>query len=310
MLRPATRLLCGHFMRVSLACLLLLLTLLARAAASSNSVFAVGSLGAEDPHACGAGEVGLVDGATAKWIAGSCIAASDWAGDAETATAIEAGVVVVYVNPGLGADTHLYTVDFSARNVSKVLVGGDQGELRCASVAGRPSCFGVSPGDDDDVTQLIEVDAVTGDSSPVLNLTSYEGFSVGGSVVDPINMRYHFIAVGEPHLRAIPTAPVSVPPRPRPTAMRRRCRRAARCSPPPSDRSAAAAEPSDQWLVTIDLKRMTIIAEAPLSRNFMGPLSVSEAHVRLFVRPRLRTFVCRLSIRRVTPGAGSGHVQC
>jgi hypothetical protein len=188
--------------------------------------------------------------------------------------------VVVYVNPGLGADTHFYVVDFKAKNVSKVLIGGDQGELRCVNVAGRPKCFGVSPGDDDDATQLIEVDGATGDSSPVLNLTSYEGFSVGGSVIDPINMRYHFIAVGKPHLRAISAAASSDSVQPRPMALRRRCKRRARCSPPLSDPSAAGPEPSDQWLVTIDLKHMAIIAEAPLSRNFMGPLSVSDAHVR------------------------------
>ena len=54
----------------------------------------------------------------------------------------------------------------------------------------------------------------------------------------------------------------------------RRCRRA-EC-PPLS--SSLGALPSDQWLVTVDLTRMTIVAEAPLDRDFMGPLSVSLAH--------------------------------
>jgi hypothetical protein len=263
-----------------------LVLFLVRATASSH-VFSVGSASSEDPNACGPHSVGLVDGDTAKWVAGSCIQADEWADDAETATALESEVVVVYVNPGLGADTHFYFVDFASKNVSKVLIGGDQGELRCVGTAGKLLCYGISPGDGDDATQLIQVNARTGDSKPVLNLTDYEGFSVGGSVIDPINMFYHFIAVGEPHLLAPPAARADLPSAASlswPNELYRRCKRGARCPPSPSSRTANGTEPSDQWLVTIDLKRMAVVAEAPLSRNFMGPLSVSEAHVRVLAR--------------------------
>jgi hypothetical protein len=170
----------------------------------------------------------------------------------------------------------------------RVLVGGDQGELRCAEDAGKLSCYGVSPGDDNDPTQLIEVDARTGDSNAALNLSNYEGYSVGGSVIDPALMLYHFVAVGKPHFTAQTPAPatrVATTFRSNAQVPRRRCNRGGTC-PLPDEYALAApagssALPSDQWLVTIDLKRMAIIAEAPLSRNFMGPLSVSQAQVPL-----------------------------
>jgi hypothetical protein len=261
-------------MKLLLTLLLVIATLFARNDASR--VFSVGSPGSEDPHACGPRSVGLIDGDTAKWLPGSCIAVDDWINDAETANMLESGVVVVYTNPGFGQDTDFYFVDFSSKNVSRVLVGGDQGEMRCVADADRLSCYGVSPGDDNDDTQLIEVDGHTGDSRPVLNLTDYEGYSVGGSVIDPVNMHYHFIAVGNPHLFAPPPPASTAAPPSQPMPPRRRCKRGTRCSPPRS----AAPLPSDQWLVTINLKQMKIVAQAPLSRNFMGPLSISEAHVR------------------------------
>jgi hypothetical protein len=258
-------------MRLHLTPLLLLAALAARDAAASNHVFSVGSSSSADPHACGPRSVGLVDGETAKWVPGSCIAADDWVGDAETATALDSGVVVVYTNPGFGQDTNFYFVDFKSKNVSRVLIGGDQGEMRCVTDAGKLSCYGVTPGDDNDATQLIQVDGLTGDSRPVLNLTNYEGYSVGGSAIDPVKKLYHFVAVGNPHIHAESQLR-------QPMVARRRCKRGSPCPPPPSSRTAPP--PSDQWLVTINLERMTIVAEAPLSRNFMGPLSVSEAHVR------------------------------
>ena len=98
--------------------LLLSFTLFAAAAARSNHIFSVGSSHPEGPLACGPGFIGLVDADTAKWIEGSCIAAA-WAGDAETATTLESGAVVVYTNPGLGADTYLYTIDFQTKNVTR-----------------------------------------------------------------------------------------------------------------------------------------------------------------------------------------------
>ena len=170
----------------------------------------------------------------------------------------------------------------------RVLVGGDQGELRCAEDAGKLSCYGVSPGDDNGPTQLIEVDARTGDSNAALNLSNYEGYSVGGSVIDPALVLYHFVAVGKPHFAAQTPAPatrVATTFRSNAQVPRRRCNRGGTC-PLPDEYALAApagssALPSDQWLVTIDLKRMAIIAEAPLSRNFMGPLSVSQAQVPL-----------------------------
>lgn len=264
-------------MKVNSACFLLPLTLLACAAARPNAVFSVGTANSQDPNACDPRSVGLVDGDTAKWIAGSCISADEWIDDAETASALESGVVIVYTNPGFGADTNLYVLDFESKNVSRVLVGGDEGELRCATDGGELSCYGVSPGDDNDVTQLIRVDGSTGDSLPVLNLSQYEGYSVGGSVIDPVNLLYHFVAVGDPHL------PPPTPAAARNAAHRvprRRCKRGRSCPPPPLTPASANAEPSDQWLVTIDLRRMLVVAHAPLTRNFMGPLSVSAAHVR------------------------------
>jgi hypothetical protein len=282
-------------MSVALACLLLSCAL-HTAFASSNYIFSVGSSNSQDPHACGPRSIGLIDGDTAEWVAGSCIDA-EWLDYIETAFTIESGLVVLYVNPGFGQDTNFYIVDFKSKNVSRVLIGGDQGEMRCVALSGQLSCYGVTPGDDNDPTQLIEVDGRSGDSGPVLNLTKYEGYSIGGSVIDPVNMMYHFIAVGDPH--ALAPSPSSAH-RSSAHVPRRRCHRHLHkiCSFPSdisnpaasnqqvslsaSEMRAAAyhAEPSDQWLVTIDLKRMAIVAEAPLTRNFMGPLSISQAHVR------------------------------
>ncbi len=191
-----------------------------------------------------------------------------WAGDALTATLLDSARAVVYVDPGLDADTFLYFVNFKTKNVTNALIGGDQGELRCLSNMGKLRCYGVVPGGDpdSDPTQLIEVDGETGDSKPVLNLTKYEGFSMGGSVVDPANQRYHFIAVGAPHNRLSQDAPASSSR----LTPKRRCRHT--CPAPES------ALPSDQWLVTVDLRLMTLIAETPVSRDFMGPLSVSRSY--------------------------------
>jgi hypothetical protein len=227
----------------------------------------------------------------------------------------------LYVNPGFGQDTNFYIVDFKSKNVSRVLSGGDQGEMRCATLSGRLSCYGVTPGDDNDATQLIQVDGRSGDSSPVLNLTKYEGYSIGGSVIDPDNLLYHFIAVGDPHTLALPPASAR---RSSAHVPRRRCRTA--CPLPPkrgaptasnlhvassaSDSSAAAfdAEPSDQWLVTIDLKRMAVVAEAPLTRNFMGPLSLSLAHVRNASVSLMRRVLPPANLNSIC--SGPGHVQC
>jgi hypothetical protein len=311
------------FMRGAAACLLLSLScavLAASASSSSNYIFSVGSSNSQDPHACGPRSVGLIDGATAEWVADSCIDV-DWLDYIETASSLESGVVVLYVNPGFGQDTNFYIVDFKSKNVSRVLIGGDQGEMRCVTVAGRLSCYGVTPGDDNDATQLMQVDGRSGDSNPVLNLTKYEGYSIGGSVIDPDNLLYHFIAVGDPHTLALPPASAR-----RSSALvpRRRCRTA--CPLPPkrgaptasnlhealsaSDSSAAAydAEPSDQWLVTIDLKRMAVVAEAPLTRNFMGPLSLSLAHVRNASVSLMRRVLPPANLNSAC--AGPGHVQC
>ena len=110
-------------MRAPCLHLLLSFALFAAAAARSNHIFSVGSSHPEGPLACGPGFIGLVDADTAKWINGSCIAAA-WAGDAETATTLESGAVVVYVNAGMGADTYLYTVDFPSKNVSRCVLFG------------------------------------------------------------------------------------------------------------------------------------------------------------------------------------------
>ena len=168
----------------------------------AGRIFAIGSdADAAKPKACGPGTVGLLEGDVAAWVDGSCIAV-DWTGDALTAITLESGTVVVYVDPGSAADTYFAHVDFKTKNVTKVVIGGEQGELRClASVQGL-RCYGVVPGDMTSPTQLIGVDGTTGDSKPVLNLTNYIGYSIGASVVDPTDHLYHAVLVGKVHAYA------------------------------------------------------------------------------------------------------------
>jgi hypothetical protein len=140
---------------------------------------------------CGAGTVGLIDPAVGEWNSSSCIAV-DWADDAETASVLADGTVAVYVTPEDQTDTFLARVDFATGNVTRVTVGGNQGNLRCTR-AGK--CYGIS----NDPTTLMEVDAATGSSRNVLALRRYEGFTEDASVIDPDHGWYHAILVGRPH---------------------------------------------------------------------------------------------------------------
>ena len=242
----------------------------------ADRIFAIGpDADATKPKACGPGTVGLLEGDVAEWVDGmvdgSCIAVG-WTGDALTATTLESGTVVVYVDPGSATDTYFAHVDFKTKNVTKVVIGGEQGELRClASVQGL-RCYGVVPGDKTSPTQLIGVDGTTGDSKPVLNLTNYIGYSIGASVVDPTDHLYHAVLVGKVHAYARSAASYSGG-----RLARRRCK-SSDCPFPGVSGSSRDPPRSDQWLVTIDLAKMAIVAEAPLSSTFMGPLSVSAAH--------------------------------
>lgn len=145
-------------------------------------------------HGCVVGTVGLIDAKTGEWNSSSCIKV-DWADDAETASVVDNGKVMVYVTPADGSDTFIATVDFSRKNVTAAIVGGDQGNLRC-SLAGK--CYGVNT----DPTVLVEVDGHTGDSRNALRLKKYGGFSVDSSAVDPGASLYHAVLVGEPHILA------------------------------------------------------------------------------------------------------------
>jgi hypothetical protein len=72
-------------MRGAAACLLLSCAVLAASASSSfNYIFSVGSSNSQKPHACGPRSIGLIDGATAEWVADSCIDV-DWLDYIETA---------------------------------------------------------------------------------------------------------------------------------------------------------------------------------------------------------------------------------
>ena len=201
-------------------------------------IFAAGSsylqLGA---RSCGSGTIGLIDSTSGEWVKGSCLPAS-WADDVLTSTTLPSGEVIAYVVPA-AADTMLVRVNFKSKNVSKAIVGGNQGELRCLDA----KCYGVSPESGSTPTQLIEVDTTNGDSRAVLALEHYGGYLVDGSVIDPVARRYHAVLVGKPH-------------------------------EPPGGRG----ELSNQWLVTIDLSRIAITAEVPVSRYFSGPFSLSAAH--------------------------------
>ena len=155
---------------------------------------------------------------------------------------LSSGEVIAYVTPDDGEDTFLAHVNWTSRAVTKSIVGGNQGELRCLPGRAASKCYGVSPGEVDSgtPTQLIEVDATTGDSKPALSLGRYDGYLVDASAIDAASSRYHAVLVGSPH--------------------------------------GKAPGKSNQWLVTIDLASMAIIAEVPVSRYFCGPLSVSIAH--------------------------------
>ena len=192
--------------------------------------------------ACAVGSVGLIDPATGKWNTSSCIAV-DWADDAECASVMADGTVLVYVTPSGGEDTFIANVDFDSGKVKKAIVGGDQGNLRCTP---QGKCYGILPESGKrDPTALIEVDGRTGDSKAVLTLEAYGGYTVDASVVDPDNGRYHAILVGDPHSNG--------------------------------DGDSASGGKSNQYLVTIDLTSMKIVAEAPVGSNLMGPFAFSRA---------------------------------
>ena len=194
---------------------------------SGNEITALG--------ACAPGTVGLVDPLTGKWNASSCIKAP-WADDAETASVLADGTVSVYVTPSDGSDTYLARVDFGTGKVTKAIVGGDQGNLRCTP-AGK--CYGVSPESGRrDPTALIEVNGKTGDSKSVLKLKKYVGYSVDGAAIDVDVGKYHAILVGAVH-------------------------------------NATGAK-SNQYLVTIDLETLKVQSEVPVGRDLMGPLAWSR----------------------------------
>eukprot|EP00937_MAST-01D_sp_MAST-1D-sp2_P003475 g3475.t1 len=187
------------------------------------------------PGGCASGTVGLIDPLTGQWNESSCIKAP-WADDAETASVMADGTVSVYVTPADGDDTYLARVDFDTGKVTKAIVGGDQGNLRCTP-AGK--CYGVSPGSSkQDPTALIEVDAVSGDSKAVLKLKKYAGYSVDGAVIDADANAYHAILVGAPH--------------------------------------NATGGLSNQYLVTIALDKLKVQSEVPVGGQLMGPLAWSR----------------------------------
>ena len=55
--------------------------------------------------ACAVDSVGLIDPATGQWNVSSCLEV-DWADDAETASVLADGTVLVYVTPSGGEDTY------------------------------------------------------------------------------------------------------------------------------------------------------------------------------------------------------------
>ena len=245
------------------------------AAVSDDAVATVGA-------SCGQPEsIGLINATSGEWVESSCMAAA-WAGSALTSTMLPDASVIVYVMPGGGMDSFLAHVDFATRRIKTAIVGGLMGDLRCISKAAddQVRCFGVVPGDADSPTQLVGLNA-TGDLTSSLTLKSYLGYSIDSSAVDPVQKLFHAVLVGQPHrpstdgLRA-PRSMIHAPP-----SIDGRLARTPKhdcgggC---PRDDVAIPADKSDQYLVTIDLERMAIIAEVPVSRNLMGPFSVSAAH--------------------------------
>lgn len=222
---------------------------------------------------CVPGTVGLVEAETATWVPHSCTSAK-WADDALTSSTLDSGEVIVYAVPGGGDDTYLMTINFNTSTEKKAIVGGDQGELLCLSLRDAPNamCYGVSPVSGSTPTQLMEVDSKSGTSKPVLNLKHYVGYSVGSSVIDPANRRYHAVLVGRPH--STPSTSYG----PRGNALRTPKLRCGSMSAVCSMGSGSPRSLSNQYLVTIDLATMTVSNEVPVGADFMGPLSVSTAH--------------------------------
>ena len=223
-----------------------------------------------DAAGCGAGTVGLIHPETGRWNASSCIKV-DWADDAETASVIDGDMVLAYVTPGDGSDTFIAKVDFGAMTVATSIVGGDQGNLRCTP---RGKCYGVLPGSSKtDPTALIEVDGRTGDSKTALTLKKYDGSSVDGAAVDPVNDMYHAVLVGKVH--TVPNVSAVLHPRPGRT-QRQRCAGARPCAGA-GLREGEGADKSNQWLVTIDLSTMKVVSEQPVGMYFMGPFAYSKS---------------------------------
>lgn len=194
--------------------------------------------------ACTIGQVGLIAPMTGKWT--NCMDAS-WSNDAETASFLEDGTVAVYAAPGGGDDTYFVHVDFSKNTTTKVIVGGDQGNLRCTP---KGICFGVVPGDGNDPTQLMRVNSKTGASKSALALHEYIGYSVDGAVINPDTGLYYAILVGKVH------------------------------------GGDNGTDKSNQWLCTFNVTgegAATILSEIPVSSDFMGPLmSTSRVEVMTF----------------------------
>eukprot|EP00949_MAST-11_sp_MAST-11-sp1_P000009 g9.t1 len=186
--------------------------------------------------ACAGGQVGLISTETGKWT--DCIDVP-WGNDAETASFLADGTVVVYVTPGDGDDTFFAHIDFHSGNITKVIVGGDQGNLLCSPDG---FCYGIVPGDNTNPTMLMRVNSRTGVAKSALALPDYIGYSVDGAVLNPDTCMYHAILVGKVH------------------------------------GGENLTSKSNQWLCTMNVAEagaVTMLAEIPVAMHFMGPMATT-----------------------------------
>lgn len=236
----------------------------------SSHIFAVGvsDVGARSNESvCGPGSIGLINSASGQWIKSTCMSV-DFADDVLTSTTLDSGEVLVYVTP-ITFDSFLARIDFATRRIAKFIVGGSQGDLRC--LPDGSVCYGVTPGDGSTPTQLIAVNATTGDSRAAMALRDYDGYSIDGSALDPTNLRFHAVLVGKPHSHRGADAEAAEWQR----APRHNCGRRPRGCPVEHPGREAA---SNQWLVTVDLVRLAVTHEVPVSGYLMGPFSVSTRY--------------------------------
>lgn len=167
------------------------------------------------------------------------------------------GTIIVFASPDDDIPL-LATVNLANESATTVSVVGDVniGEVQCSPTG---VCHGIvntaevgSGGmQKKKFSTFASVSPRSGETKTVLTLSGYIGYSVGSSVLDPAQNLYHVVLVGKIHKDST------------------------------DGNTTHTLEPqikNDQYLVTIDLNKMEIVSEVPVTNNFMGPFVVSQKY--------------------------------